>query len=332
MTSQIGSVQLKNPLILGPMAGVTDRPFRVLCHEMGAALTSMEMVSANALKYNNRKTFEFIDISEDEHPVSLQLFGPDPDTFSIAIEKLISVPYDILDINMGCPMPKIVRNGEGCALMRDPLLAESIVARCVSQSSRPVTVKIRAGFNDQEINAVELAKRLEYAGAAAIAVHGRTREQYYTGKADWEIIRKVKDAVSVPVIGNGDVRSGADAVRMLEETGCDFVMISRAAEGNPWIFREAAAACAAWKQNGKFTKEDLPSPPSLAEIYEMMLRHARAQVDTKMSAVAVCQMRKHIAWYTAGLAGSAALRARINTASSYEELEKILTEWYRSVS
>ena len=317
-TLQIGSLSLSSPFILGPMAGVTDQPFRRLCHEQGAALVSMEMVSANAILHGNKKTFNFIHIAKDEHPVSMQIFGPDPETMAYAAKALENEPYDILDINMGCPMPKIVNNGEGSALLLDLPKAEAIVRAVVRSTARPVTVKIRAGFSADNINAVEAAKRIEAAGAAAIAVHGRTREQYYTGNADWDIIRRVKEAVSIPVIGNGDVTSAERAMQMLRETGCDFVMIARAARGNPWIF----AQCKALWENVKF-----PARPAFDEIKSTMLRHARLQVADKGEKLGIPEMRKHVAWYTTGLPGSAALRARINTVTSLAELEGVLGAW-----
>ncbi len=317
-TVRIGDVTLGNPFVLGPMAGVTDQPFRILCHEQGAALVSMEMVSANAVKYGNKKTLDFINIAEKEHPISMQLFGPDPETMVLAAERLAGEPFDILDINMGCPMPKIVNNNEGSALMRDLPRAGAIVRAVCAVSDRPVTVKIRAGFNEHEINAVEAAKVLEDAGASAIAVHGRTREQYYTGKADWEIIRRVKEAVSIPVIGNGDVNSAEDAARMMRETGCDAVMIARGARGNPWIF----ADCLHYMRTGEHM-----SAPDLDACRAMMLRHAKMQLEEKGAHLGILQMRKHVAWYTAGYRDSAALRNRINQVTSYEELEEVLNEW-----
>lgn len=315
---RIGTLALTSPFVLGPMAGVTDQPFRRLCHEQGASLVSMEMVSANAIKHGSRKTFDFIHIAEDEHPVSMQLFGPDPETMEYAAKALSEQPYDILDINMGCPMPKIVNNGEGAALLLDLPRAEAIVRAVVSATDRPVTVKIRAGFSPDRINAVEAAKRIEAAGAAAIAVHGRTREQYYAGTADWGIIRKVKEAVSIPVIGNGDVTSAKKALQMLQETGCDFVMLARGARGNPWLFAE----CRQMYETGT-----LPPRPTLEEVKAMMLRHAHLQIADKGDHLGILEMRKHVAWYTTGLPGSAALRARINTVTSMEELREVLLGW-----
>ncbi|MDO4620535.1 MAG: tRNA dihydrouridine synthase DusB [Lachnospiraceae bacterium] len=346
---QIGNVVLDSPLVLGPMAGVTDGPFRRICREYGAALVSTEMVSANAVKYGNKKTFELIDILPEEHPVSMQIFGPDPETMAEAIEKLAAFPYDILDINMGCPMPKIVNNREGSALMRDPERAEAIVRACVKISDRPVTVKMRAGFNEKEINAVELAKRCEQAGVAAIAVHGRTREQYYSGEADWDIIRRVKEAVSVPVIGNGDVTTPERAAAMMRETGCDMVMIARGARGNPWLFRdtleylnrtggedgaeagtgsnEETAGPGQQEKNICRLPQNYASSRTMEEVYHLMLRHVEMQLKEKGTHIGLCQMRKHIAWYTAGFPDSAKVRAEINGAETEESLREILAAW-----
>ncbi len=312
---KIGNVTLDNPYILAPMAGVTDLPFRLLCKEQGAGLLCMEMISAKALQYKNKNTKALLSIHPEEYPVSLQLFGSDPQIISEQAKVIEELPFQILDINMGCPVPKVVRNGEGSALMKNPKLVYEIVSATVKAIEKPVTVKIRKGFDDSCINAVEIAKIIEEAGAAAVAVHGRTREQYYSGKADWDIIRQVKEAVHIPVIGNGDVTSGEKAIAMQEETGCDGVMIGRGAQGNPWIFRELLE----YEKTGK-----LPERPSVHVIRETMLRHARLQIEFKGDYLGIREMRKHVAWYTKGLKGSARLREAINQVESYEELEKLL--------
>lgn len=315
---KIGSVTLPNNLILAPMAGVTDLPFRLLCREQGAGLLCMEMVSAKAILYKNRNTASLLSIHPGEHPVSLQLFGSDPDIISEIAHRIEERPFDILDLNMGCPVPKIVNNGEGSALMKNPLLAGRIIEKTVKAIKKPVTVKIRKGFDDEHVNAVELAKIAEDAGAAAVAVHGRTREQFYAGKADWEIIRQVKEAVSIPVIGNGDLLTAEDVTAMGQQTGCDGFMIARGAQGNPWIFKQIL-------QYYK-TGEQLPRP-SVMEVKQMILRHARMMLEFKGDYIGIREIRKHAAWYTAGYSGSSRLRVAINAVESYEELEEVLQDW-----
>ena len=316
-TLKIGNVELKNRYILAPMAGVTDLPFRLLCKEQGAGLLCMEMISAKALQYKNRNTKALLQIDPREYPVSLQLFGADPDIISEQAKAIEELPFQILDINMGCPVPKVVKNGEGSALMKNPRLVYDVVYKTVRAISKPVTVKIRKGFDEEHVNAVEIAKIIEEAGGAAVAVHGRTREKYYSGKADWDIIRQVKEAVSIPVIGNGDVTGSLAAEQLLEETGCDGVMIGRGCQGNPWIFRELNE----YEETGK-----VPHRPSKKEIKEMMLRHAQLQIELKGDYLGIREMRKHVAWYTKGMEGSAKLRDEINRVESYEELEKLLNE------
>ena len=316
-TLKIGNVELKNRYILAPMAGVTDLPFRLLCKEQGAGLLCMEMISAKALQYKNRNTKALLQIDPREYPVSLQLFGADPDIISEQAKAIEELPFQILDINMGCPVPKVVKNGEGSALMKNPRLVYDVVYKTVRAISKPVTVKIRKGFDEEHVNAVEIAKIIEEAGGAAVAVHGRTREQYYSGKADWDIIRQVKEAVSIPVIGNRDVTGSLAAEQLLEETGCDGVMIGRGCQGNPWIFRELNE----YEETGK-----VPHRPSKKEIKEMMLRHAQLQIELKGDYLGIREMRKHVAWYTKGMEGSAKLRDEINRVESYEELEKLLNE------
>ena len=313
---KIGNVELENRYILGPMAGVTDLPFRLLCREQGAGLLCMEMVSAKAIMYNNRNTEQLLTIHPDERPVSLQLFGSDPKIMSEMAKRIEERPFAILDINMGCPVPKVVKNGEGSALMKDPKLVYEIVSSMVKAIEKPVTVKIRKGFDDDHVNAVEIARIIEEAGAAAVAVHGRTREQYYSGKADWDIIRQVKEAVSIPVIGNGDVTSPERAEELVRRTGCDGVMIARGAQGNPWIFSEMIT----YEETGV-----VPPRPGKEELKEMMLRHARLQLEYKGEYSGIREMRKHVAWYTKGIPGAARLREKINAVESLEELENLLT-------
>jgi nifR3 family TIM-barrel protein len=315
---KIGNVVLENNIILGPMAGVSDLPFRLLCREMGAGLVCMEMVSAKAITYKNRNTNMLMEIHEDEHPVSLQLFGSEPEIMAQAVDMIKDRPFDILDVNMGCPVPKVVGNGEGSALMKNPKLIGEIVAALVKVSDRPVTVKIRKGFTESSVNAVECALAAQEAGAAAVAVHGRTREQYYSGTADWSIIKAVKDALSIPVIGNGDVTDGPTAKRMFEETGCDGVMIARAAQGNPFLFREIKSY---------FETGEACERPSREEIYNTIVRHADLQLKYKGEYIGIREMRKHVAWYTFGMPGSAKFRNQINHMSDMNSLKEVCAKF-----
>lgn len=312
---KIGSVTLPNNLILAPMAGVTDLPFRLLCKEQGAGLPCMEMVSAKAILYKNRNTESLLEIDPRENPVSLQLFGSDPEIISTIAHQIEERPFDILDLNMGCPVPKIVNNGEGSALMKNPKLAGEIIRETVKAIDKPVTVKIRKGFDDEHINAVEMAKIAEDAGAAAVAVHGRTREQFYSGRADWDIIRQVKEAVSIPVIGNGDLLTAEDVIAMEAQTGCDGFMIARGAQGNPWIFRQILHY---------FETGEHLAKPTLEEVTQMILRHARMMLEFKGEYIGIREIRKHAAWYTAGYPNSARLRVAINNVESFEALEELL--------
>lgn len=310
-TLKIGSVTLANQVILAPMAGVTDLPFRLLCSQTGAGMVCMEMVSAKAIYYHNKNTEELLTIHPQEAPASLQLFGSEPDLVAEIAARIEDRPFSVLDFNMGCPVPKVVNNGEGSALMKNPRLVEELLTKLVKAVKKPVTVKFRKGFDQEHVNAVEIARIAESCGVAAVAVHGRTREQYYSGRADWDIIRQVKEAVKIPVIGNGDIDSPKKAGAMLEETGCDGIMIGRAARGNPWIFREIT---------GFLERGEIPPRPDYREKKEMILRHARLLSETKGEYTAVREMRKHLAWYTARMPHSAGFRGMINSMESMEEL------------
>lgn len=310
----VGKVIIENPVALAPMAGVTDLVFRNLCREMGAGLFYTEMVSAKAIIYENRNTFDLMRTSDKEHPSAVQLFGSEPDVIEEAASRIRDLPFDFIDLNMGCPVPKVVKNHEGSALMTDPDLAGRVIEAAVRGAKKPVTVKMRSGFDADHINAVEIARIAEDAGASAVAVHARTREQYYSGTADLEIIKRVKDAVHIPVFGNGDIKDGPSAKRMLEQTGCDGIMIGRAAMGDPWIFKRIA-------QYLKCAEE--PPRPSKEEVIIMILRHAKELTQDKGEYIGIRQMRSHAAWYLKGFKGAAELRRRVNEVDSLNEFERI---------
>ena len=313
---KIGNITIENNTALAPMAGVTDLAFRQLCREMGCGLLYTEMVSAKAILYKNKNTFPLLETAPAEHPIAVQIFGSDADIMADMAAKLAEErSFDIIDINMGCPVPKIVNNPEGRALMKNPKLVEQILDKMVKKVNKPVTIKIRKGFDEQSVNAVEIAKIAEACGASALAVHGRTREEYYSGTADYGIIAAVKRGVSIPVIGNGDIRSAADAKRMYETTGCDGIMIGRAARGNPWIFKEIASY---------FSHGTVPERPTPEEIKAMILRHAELMVRYKGEYTGIREMRKHVAWYTTGMPHSAAVRNQVNRIESLAGLKEML--------
>ena len=317
---QIGNIRLGAPVALAPMAGITDMPFRVICKELGCGLVVSEMVSAKGLLYKNVKTFDMLRIAPEERPAAIQLFGSVPQELARAAKIVEADGADIVDFNMGCPVPKIVNNGEGSALMKNPQLAYEILARMADAVKIPVTVKIRAGWDADHINAPEIAQLAEKAGVVAIAVHGRTREQFYNGKAEWGVIKAVKDAVKIPVFGNGDILSAEDGLRMFKETGCDGLMIGRGADGNPWIFKEIISAL-----NGDAQRFE----PSLNERMDMIVRHLKMLISFKGEVIAVKEMRRHAGAYLKGMPMAAEYRRRINALNTFDEF-KLLAEEYRA--
>ncbi|MDU3337265.1 tRNA dihydrouridine synthase DusB [Paraclostridium bifermentans] len=315
---KIGNVTLDNKVFLSPMAGVTDLPFRLICKEQDCGMLYTEMINAKALCYDDQNTKKMLKIEEEEHPVAVQIFGSDPAFMGGAAEILNEYPNEILDINMGCPAPKVIKNGDGSALMKNPKLAEEVLKSVVKNSKKPVTLKIRKGWDDNNINAVEIAKIAEASGISALAIHGRTREQYYSGKADWDIIAKIKENIDIPVIGNGDVFEVEDAINMINKTNCDAIMIGRGAQGNPWIFKRI--------NHYMKTGQILPEPRGEEKI-NTALKHLKLAIDEHGEYVAVREMRKHIAWYLKGLRGSAKLRDEINKIESYEEVVNKLRDY-----
>ncbi|MFL8675324.1 tRNA dihydrouridine synthase DusB [Clostridioides sp. GD02404] len=315
---KIGNLELKNKVFLSPMAGVTDLPFRLICKEQGCGLLYTEMINGKALCYDDENTKKMLKIEEEEHPVAVQIFGSEPDFMGRAAEIMNDYSNEILDINMGCPAPKVVKNGDGSALMKNPKLAEKVLKAVVKNSKKPVTLKIRKGWDDNSVNAIEIAKIAEACGISALAIHGRTREQFYTGKADWNIIAEIKKNLNIPVIGNGDVFTIEDSINMLDKTGCDAIMIGRGAQGNPWIFKRI--------NHYMNTGEILPEP-TLNEKISTAIKHLKLAVEEHGEYVAVREMRKHIAWYLKGLRNSARLRDEINKIEDYQEVVSKL-EYY----
>ena len=315
---KIGNVQLDNEVFLSPMAGVTDLPFRTICKEKGCGMLYTEMINAKALCYDDENTKKMLRMDKDEHPVAVQIFGSDPEFMGKAAIIMNQYPNEILDINMGCPAPKVIKNGDGSALMRNPKLAAEVLTAVVKNSEKPVTLKIRKGCDDDSVNAVEIAKIAEEFGISALAIHGRTREQFYSGKADWDMIAEIKQAINIPVIGNGDVFEVEDAVNMLEKTKCDAIMIGRGAQGNPWIFNII--------NHYMKTGEILPEP-TLEEKITTAIRHMNLAVAEHGDYVAVREMRKHIGWYLKGLKNSAKYRDQINKITDYKEVITMLEEY-----